>query len=254
MSTPVTPLDLHEIEGKWETSIGTESLSSLVLLAGQFIPALIARIRHLESQAPASPAPEAVKLVDDLMNATESFTKAEYRDPKPHVGYRDLMMAARNRILIALTPKEPQGAEARWFSMHDSVTHSRLGQAALQAGDPTRKDVGDSIDRGLILQMILREKGYTVVPNQDAPSPGAADPLKWTRGCMPVTAKPREALDKLDRAYDVVSELCQGTRRWTMSVPARPDYDPDLVIAGALRAAATLIRELSVDPEEGART
>lgn len=33
----------------------------------------------------------------------------------------------------------------------NNVLASRLGKVALQAGDPLRADVGDSIDRGLIL-------------------------------------------------------------------------------------------------------
>lgn len=38
------------------------------------------------------------------------------------------------------------------------------------------------------------------------------------------------------RALDVINDLCQGRRRWVMSVPARPDEDPDLVLASAIRA------------------
>ena len=41
----------------------------------------------------------------------------------------------------------------------------------------------------------------------------------------------------IERAHNVVSELCEGKRSWTMSVPARPEEDPDLVITAALRAA-----------------
>lgn len=44
----------------------------------------------------------------------------------------------------------------------DSVTASRLGQIALYAGHPSRKDVGDSIDRGLILRRLLEEKGFAI--------------------------------------------------------------------------------------------
>jgi hypothetical protein len=39
------------------------------------------------------------------------------------------------------------------------------------------------------------------------------------------------------RAHDMVSALCDGSRDWIMSIPARPDHDPDLVIGEALRVA-----------------
>jgi len=38
-----------------------------------------------------------------------------------------------------------------------------LGDVAKAAGDPTRQDVGDPIDRGLILLRLLREHGFGVV-------------------------------------------------------------------------------------------
>ena len=42
-------------------------------------------------------------------------------------------------------------------------------------------------------------------------------------------------------AREMVSALCQQKRRWIMSIPARPDYDPDLVIAAALADNDALI-------------
>jgi hypothetical protein len=44
----------------------------------------------------------------------------------------------------------------------DNALMWRLGQVAREAGDPARKDVGDLIDRGLILLRLLREKGFEV--------------------------------------------------------------------------------------------
>lgn len=48
----------------------------------------------------------------------------------------------------------------------------------------------------------------------------------------------RVAPDVLDAEYEaankMVSDLNQGQREWMMSIPARPDYDPDLVISTAL--------------------
>lgn len=44
----------------------------------------------------------------------------------------------------------------------DNVLASLMGSCALQAGDPKRTDVGDSIDRGLILLRLLNDHGFTV--------------------------------------------------------------------------------------------
>lgn len=44
----------------------------------------------------------------------------------------------------------------------DNVLALRLGMVALKAGDPKRKDVGDEIDRGLILRRLLEEAGFTI--------------------------------------------------------------------------------------------
>jgi hypothetical protein len=50
-----------------------------------------------------------------------------------------------------------------------------------------------------------------------------------------------EEMEKRERAaFTMVVALCKdrresGAREWIMSIPARPDYDPDLVIAAALR-------------------
>ena len=44
-----------------------------------------------------------------------------------------------------------------------------------------------------------------------------------------------EARSRLEAAHKMVSDLCHRRREWVMSIPARPDYDPDLVIGLALR-------------------
>ena len=44
----------------------------------------------------------------------------------------------------------------------DNTLVWRLGDVARVAGDPTRRDVGDPIDRGLILLRLLREAGFYV--------------------------------------------------------------------------------------------
>jgi len=44
----------------------------------------------------------------------------------------------------------------------------------------------------------------------------------------------------IQKAHDMVSALCDCRRDWVMSVPARSDYDPDLVIGAALSVADEL--------------
>lgn len=56
-----------------------------------------------------------------------------------------------------------------------------------------------------------------------------------------------EVLEALDAAWETVSALCSGRMRWTMSVPAEPDRDPDLVIGHALTLAKQYVNA-SRDP------
>lgn len=90
--------------------------------------------------------------------------------------------------------------------------------------------------------------GYTCPLCEPAPAsgePSGAD------------AAVREALDAIKKAHAAVDDLCNG-RRWTMSIPARPDADHDLVIDDALTKAERVIRSLTGvptapgAPEEGA--
>lgn len=46
------------------------------------------------------------------------------------------------------------------------------------------------------------------------------------------------------RAHGIVQALSQGRRKWDISIPARPDHDPDLIIGQALRDADDMIKEL----------
>lgn len=53
--------------------------------------------------------------------------------------------------------------------------------------------------------------------------------------------------ERLTAADNMVHALCQprhteGTREWYMSIPARPDYDPDLVIGASLWDTHKLLR------------
>lgn len=47
-------------------------------------------------------------------------------------------------------------------------------------------------------------------------------------------------MDKINKAIEMVSLLClpdssEGSRRWIMSIPARPDHDPDIIISEGLK-------------------
>ena len=44
-------------------------------------------------------------------------------------------------------------------------------------------------------------------------------------------------IDKINKAHQIVCDLCQGKVRWTMTVPAKPESDTDLIIDDALSSA-----------------
>lgn len=47
-----------------------------------------------------------------------------------------------------------------------------------------------------------------------------------------------------EAAATMIGDLCQGRREWMMSIPARRDYDPDLVIAASLDDIPELLAEV----------
>ena len=54
---------------------------------------------------------------------------------------------------------------------------------------------------------------------------------------------------RYDAAHQMISDLCkprrsEGAREWIMSIPARPDYDPDLVISDSLKDIPVLQTKL----------
>jgi hypothetical protein len=64
-------------------------------------------------------------------------------------------------------------------------------------------------------------------------------------GCKPIKdlLVPEFLLFKahIDAAHKMVSDLCHRKREWIMSIPARFDYDPDLIIGQALRDADKML-------------
>lgn len=61
---------------------------------------------------------------------------------------------------------------------------------------------------------------------------------------MTTPLTPEQVQLSYSSAQRCIDELCQGSRKWTMSVPARPDHDPDLVICRALEDQQKLITAL----------
>jgi len=64
---------------------------------------------------------------------------------------------------------------------------------------------------------------------------------------LEVSSKPMDRAEadavivKIDKALQMVYDLCNQRREWMMSIPTRPDYDPDLVIGDALSDARKLL-------------
>lgn len=44
----------------------------------------------------------------------------------------------------------------------------------------------------------------------------------------------RDMIARADAAMTIIDDLNQGRRRWMMSIPARPLYDPDLLLAASI--------------------
>lgn len=64
-----------------------------------------------------------------------------------------------------------------------------------------------------------------------------------------------EIRERRDQALGMVSALCkprgtEGSREWIMSIPARPDHDPDLVIGAALEDIDALLAHIDAQAEE----
>ena len=51
--------------------------------------------------------------------------------------------------------------------------------------------------------------------------------------------------ERAGKARKMVSDLCNQREKWLMSIPARPDHDPDLIIASALDGIDELISIVS---------
>lgn len=53
-----------------------------------------------------------------------------------------------------------------------------------------------------------------------------------------------EYIERYEKARQMVSDLCEGRRKWTMSIPVRPDHDSDVVIADSLKDIPVLFERV----------
>lgn len=67
---------------------------------------------------------------------------------------------------------------------------------------------------------------------------------EYTRLLRPDEIDAAAVRARCEAARQMVSDLCTGKRDWTMSVPVRFDYDPDVVIAAALDDIPKLLEAL----------
>jgi hypothetical protein len=60
-------------------------------------------------------------------------------------------------------------------------------------------------------------------------------------------------IERNDAARQMVSDLCHQRREWMMSIPARRDYDPDLVISASLQDVPKLLLAYEATKERAKR-
>ena len=127
----------------------------------------------------------------------------------------------------------------KWFASDNfdgrySRTSAKAGfDAGFQAGAAWQAAQPVQVDDRLIGCLIYdswnddREKHENVIAVYEAIRPYLSK--------QPVSVG--EALEKIAKAEAKISSLCSGDEEWIMSIPARPEHDPDLVISSALHSA-----------------
>lgn len=121
-------------------------------------------------------------------------------------------------------------------------------------GTSTRRVSSKRCERRTPSERSSRAIGSTQMSDTTNDTPSLA-----SSEARPVT-ETQDALAKIERAHQMISDLNHQRQRWVMSIPARPDEDPDLVVGEALSAAERLLRSTpqpaqaetpQVDEEEG---
>lgn len=133
-------------------------------------------------------------------------------------------LARKLRAMLAANPTDPLRSELAAYGKH------LLADYAEGKRIPITRVISD------LDAMLARDndrKWYKAINPTDAPAPGLVT-----------------ALGAIEKAHEVVSKLCMGTLRWTMSVPADEENDPDLVITNALMMAK---RALAAYPTDAAQ-
>jgi Protein of unknown function (DUF551) len=90
-----------------------------------------------------------------------------------------------------------------------------------------------------------------VMPVQPSPLPPVQggegeerQPNVWVKTSSPVQGEDTPT-KRYEKALAMVHSLCVAERDWIMSIPARPEHDPDLVIADSLKDIPELIEKLA---------
>lgn len=180
----------------------------------------------LEDAATDEQRDEAYHIVKEVVDALDALarspTREEPGEPEPPLP-RDVFAH------LAWTTTLYDEIETAW-SDEDSAYLARwkaLPSCGLMVDGDTREDA--------VRDLIAATETYMQVLIEDLRAP--REPQGGEGG----------ALAKIDRALDMVAALCKprgapDKREWIMSIPARPDYDPDIVIADALIAARDALR------------
>lgn len=55
----------------------------------------------------------------------------------------------------------------------------------------------------------------------------------------------KDVLERHEKARKAVADICEGRRKWTMSIPVRPDTDTDVVICDSLKDIPQLVKRIA---------
>ena len=143
-------------------------------------------------------------------------------------GFCDKLQAALTDTGVAYNPYDKGWNAALRFAIAEyELCGEGVDNAAWQAAQPVQVD--DRLIGCLIYDSWNddREKHENVIAVYEAIRPYLSK--------QPVSVG--EALEKIAKAEAKISSLCSGDEEWIMSIPARPEHDPDLVISSALHSA-----------------
>ena len=144
--------------------------------------------------------------------------------------------APRTEAEPAPEPSQPMSAIQR---LH------RMAEIGAELDGKTNTEIADLLTHKVWAGMEIGTEELEIVEQ-------AIDRL--TPAKPPITAEELAAIEqRYEAASKMVSALCkprgsEGSREWIMTIPARPDHDPDIVIGSSLGDIPKLLALLS-DPE-----